>query len=254
MKIALLGDIHANLPALEAVLVHAGQQDVQAIWNVGDFVGYGAFPNEVIKLMVQAGAVSIAGNYDLKVLRFPDKADKWRRSKKPEKLRAFEWAYQTLSPENLAYLGELPQEARLDADGWRVLLTHASPESNEEYLSAETSEERLRWLAAAASADIIACGHSHVGFSRCVDGVWFINPGSVGRPDDGDPRASYALVEITPDTVQVEQVRLEYDLERAAAAVEAQSLPPEFAAMIRLGRNLDWIQERALNTSSRSIR
>jgi putative phosphoesterase len=252
LKIVLLGDIHANLPALEAVLAHAAQQEAQQIWNVGDFIGYGAFPNEVIELMQQEEAISIAGNYDLKVLRFPDKVAKWRRSKKPEKLRAFEWAYQTLKPQNMAYLGELPQEVRIEVEGWRVLLTHASPESNEEYIGAETSEERLRWLAAAASADIVACGHSHVGFARCVDGVWFINPGSVGRPDDGDPRASYALVEIDPDAVHVEHIRLAYDLERAAAAVEAQHLPEEFAAMIRLGRNLDWVQKQALITSSRS--
>lgn len=250
MKILLLGDVHANLPALEAVLAHAAQQDAQQIWNVGDFVGYGAFPNEVIELMQQVGAVSIAGNYDLKVLRFPDKVDKWRRSKKPEKVRAFEWAYQTLRADNMAYLAQLPQEIRLEVEGWRVLLTHASPESNEEHLNLETSDERLRWLAAAASADIIVFGHSHVPFSRCVDGVWFINPGSVGRPDDGDPRASYAMVEITPDTVQVEQIRLEYDLARAVSAIEAQQLPQEFTEMVRQGRNLDWIQERALGTSS----
>lgn len=202
--------------------------------------------------MQQVEAISIAGNYDLKVLRFPDKADKWRRSKKPEKLRAFEWAYQTLKPKNMAYLSELPQDVRLEVEGWKVLLTHASPESNEEYIGPETSEERLRWLAAAASADIIAYGHSHVGFARCVDGVWFINPGSVGRPDDGDPRASYALLEITPDAVRVEHIRLEYNLEQAASAIEAHHLPQEFAAMIRLGRNLDWIQEQSLITPSRS--
>jgi putative phosphoesterase len=252
LKIILLGDIHANLPALEAVLAHAAQQEAQQIWNVGDFIGYGAFPNEVIQLMQQVGAISIAGNYDLKVLRFPEKVDKWRRNKKAEKLRAFEWAYQALKPHNLAYLGGLPQEVRIEVEGWRVLLTHASPESNEEYIGPETSEERLRWLAAAASADIVAYGHSHVGFARCVDGVWFINPGSVGRPDDGDPRASYAVLEITPHTVQVEHIRLEYDLERAAAAIEAQNLPREFAAMIRLGRNLDWIQEQTLISSSPS--
>ncbi len=72
MKIALLGDVHANLPALESVLAHARLQNVSAIWNTGDFLGYGAYPNEVVEALQQAGAISILGNYDLKVLRFKE--------------------------------------------------------------------------------------------------------------------------------------------------------------------------------------
>lgn len=241
MKIALLGDVHANLPALEVVLEHATQQGAEAIWNVGDFVGYGAYPNQVINKLRQVGAVSIAGNYDLKVLRFPDKVQQWRKTKLPEKVRGFEFAYQSLTPENLDYLAELPQEVRLEAAGWRVLLTHASPESNEEHLTPDTPEERLRWLAAAAGTQIVACGHSHRSFVRAVDGVWFINSGSVGRPDDGDPRASYALVELLEERVQVEHFRLVYDIERAIAELEAYHLPQIFSEMLRRGRNLDWV-------------
>jgi len=97
MKVALIGDIHANLPALEAVLSHARQRDVEAIWNVGDSVGYGAFPDEVVKLIRQDYVLSIAGNYDLKALEFKKKEKQWRKSKRPQKFLAFQWTHRALS-------------------------------------------------------------------------------------------------------------------------------------------------------------
>ena len=109
MKVALIGDVHANLPALEAVLDHISKQEVEAIWNVGDFVGYGAFPDEVVHLLRERGAVSILGNYDRKVLRFPQKRAKWRTSKTPDKFAAFEWAHCNLSPDSREYLASLSQ-------------------------------------------------------------------------------------------------------------------------------------------------
>ena len=91
MKAALIGDIHANLPALEAVLAHINAQGVQKIWNVGDFVGYGPFPDEVVRLFQTAqrlqneNMLNIVGNYDLKVLDFKQKKAKWRKKKHPQK-------------------------------------------------------------------------------------------------------------------------------------------------------------------------
>ena len=98
MRVALIGDIHANLPALEAVLAHAREQGIRRVWNIGDFVGYGPFPDEVVQLLRKdENVVSILGNYDRKVLRFKKKQDKWERSKEPQKYLAFEWAYESLS-------------------------------------------------------------------------------------------------------------------------------------------------------------
>ena len=92
MKIALIGDIHANLPALEAVLEDAHKRKVEAIWNIGDMLGYNAFPDQVVKRLRKERVVSIVGNYDLKVLKFKKKAKKWRKKKHPDKYRAFKWA------------------------------------------------------------------------------------------------------------------------------------------------------------------
>ncbi len=244
MKIALIGDVHANLPALETVLAHIHRQNVDAIWNIGDWVGYNAFPNQVIDRLRAEGAVSIVGNYDLKVLKFKKKKRKWKRKKRPDKYLAFKWAYKTLSKENRAYLRALPQERRLRVERWRILLTHGSPASNSEGLTAETPETRLHKLAQLAAVDVIICGHSHRPFARQVDDVWFINTGSVGRPDDDDPRAAYALLEIRPDNLQVQHYRLEYDINQAVEALQQNSLPDAFARMLQQGRNLDEVSPR----------
>lgn len=238
MQVALIGDVHANLPALEAVLAHAAEQGVEAVWNAGDFVGYGAFPDEVVT-QLQHGSqstLSIVGNYDLKALQ------KEKLPKAPDKRLAFQWTYDHLSPESRAYLRSLPQEIRLEAEGKRILLTHGSPASNEEHLTPETPEERLRELAQMARADVILCGHSHQPFVRQVEGVWFVNAGSVGRPDDGDPRASYAILQIAPNLFQAHHYRVAYDVGRAAAAIRERGLPEAFAQVILQGRNLDGVR------------
>jgi putative phosphoesterase len=239
MRIALIGDVHANLPALEAVLAHADNLGAEAIWNVGDFVGYGAFPDEVVRRLRKRDAVSIIGNYDKKVLRFKKKKEKWRRSKRQEKFLAFQWAYNHLSKKSRKYLRSLPKEIRLEIAGKRVLLTHGSPISNEEPLTPHTPDDRLRELAEIAQADVIICGHSHQAFTRQVDGVWFINTGSVGRPDDGDPRAAYAILDIEADSLEAHHYRVAYEVEEAIAAIRQSEQPEAFAEMMLQGRSLD---------------
>ena len=243
MRVALLGDVHANLPALEAVLDHMQAQDIQQIWNVGDFVGYGAFPNEVIQVLRSADAVSIVGNYDLKVVHFPEKENKWRKSKQSDKFRAFQWAYQELTSENRRYLAKLPEEVRMRAGGRRVLLTHGSPASNEEHLTSETSDERLAFLLQEGRAEVMICGHSHQPFARQVGEAWVINTGSVGRPGDGDPRACYATLVINKKGLTVQHYRVEYDVQRAAQAVRQKGLPEAFAQMFLQGYDLETIQD-----------
>jgi putative phosphoesterase len=242
VKIALIGDVHANLPALEAVLDHAHQQKVEAIWNIGDFVGYGAFPNQVIELLRQEQAVSIAGNYDLKVLRFKKKRKKWRKKKQLQKFLAFQWTHHTLTKKNRRTLRSLPGERELQAGGLRVLLTHGSPASEDEHLTPHTSQERLRELASMVEAVLIICGHSHQAFVRQADGVCFINTGSVGRPDDGDPRACYAILQIGHSSgrdPQVQHYRVAYDVGSALTAIREHGLPEAFAQMTVQGYALD---------------
>jgi diadenosine tetraphosphatase ApaH/serine/threonine PP2A family protein phosphatase len=110
-------------------------------------------------------------------------------------------------------------------------------------LTAETPEQRLQELAAVAKVDIVLCGHSHRAFVRSIEGVYFINPGSVGRPDDGDPRASYGILRLARDAVAVDHYRLDYDIEAAVQAIRDQKLPELFAQMLLQGRSMEDIAE-----------
>jgi len=241
MKVALIGDIHGNLPALEAVLTHIESLGVKKIWNVGDSVGYGPFPDEVIQILRKDDRIlSILGNYDRQVLKFKKKRDKWRKSKHPDKYLAFEWAYENLSKKNRKYLRFLSKEVRMKVRGHRILLTHGSPASDKEHLYPDTPEEKLCELEKMAKADIIIVGHSHQPFVRQVDDMWFINTGSVGRPDDGDPRACYAVLRFQGKEFTVQHHRVAYDVERTVAAIQEHNLPETFAQMFLQGRNLEY--------------
>ena len=246
MKVALIGDVHANLPALDAVLAHAARRKYDALWNVGDLVGYGAFPNQVIERLRSANGVSIVGNYDRRVLELREKRREWRKKRRLEKFLAFQWADDALTASNRQYLSSLPSERELDVLGQSILLTHGSPISAEEHLTPHTPPERFRQLASTAQADLVICGHSHQAFVRQVDGVTFINTGSVGRPDDGDPRACYALLRFSGSPDQepvVEHYRVAYDVSRAVAAIRNHRLPEAFAQMMIQGVALDTVLE-----------
>ena len=238
MKIALIGDVHANLPALDAVLAHAREQDAKAIWNSGDLVGYGAFPEEVVQQLQGDDILNTIGSFDDQVLRFKKRKERWRKQKSLEEYLALEWAYGQLSKKSHKYLRFLSREMRMTAKGRRVLLTHDCPGLGGKSLGPNDPPEALVGLAHEARANIIVCGRTHKPFAHQVDGIWFINPGSVGLPVDGDPRAHYSLLQIGPKEVQVQHHRVTYDVEQMVAAIRANRLPESFAEMFRQGLEL----------------
>jgi predicted phosphodiesterase len=183
----------------------------------------------------------VIGNYDLKVLRFPRKSEKWRKKKRPEKWFAFKWAYEQLSRESRDYLASLPEQKRWKTEGRDILLVHGSPASVDEHLYVDTPEKRLKELSELAEADVVVCGHSHQSFVMEAAGSIFINTGSVGRPDDGDPRAAYAILEMDGSSLSVLHKRVAYDVEAAVLEMRRHKLPSAFEEMIRQGRKLDWI-------------
>jgi putative phosphoesterase len=221
MIIAVISDIHGNLPALEAVLTDVHSSGAEEIWCLGDFVGYVPFPNEVIKLIRKEKAVSIIGNYDKKVLEFHKKKSKWRKTKKPSKFGAFEWNSRRLTKKTRKFLKDLPKEVRLNLVGLKVLLTHGSPRSIEEPVGPDTPDEVLAELKRRAKADILVTGHSHCFLNKKSNGCWFINPGAVGMPPKTDLKASYILLKVTGRKITLRHRKVKFDIERVGRAMHA---------------------------------
>ncbi|MCW4017758.1 MAG: YfcE family phosphodiesterase [Candidatus Bathyarchaeota archaeon] len=233
-KIAVLSDIHANLQALERVFEDAEKRGVDVFLNAGDAVGFGASPNEVVGLLHERNVLGVVGNYDLEVVEGKAKA-------KGEKQLALDFTRKEMSKSCANYLFALPHEVRLEVDGTTLLVTHGSPESIDEHIYHNTPAKRLKTIAASANADVVVVGHSHEQFRRTANGVCVVNPGSVGRPGDGNSQAAYALLRFRP--FKVELVRLDYDVAAAADALRRKGLPESFAQMLLRGVSLDAIAE-----------
>jgi putative phosphoesterase len=229
MRIAIFSDIHANLPALEAVLEHIRAQPFDAVYCLGDLVGYATFPNEVTERIRREQIPTIMGNYDDGVGFERD--DCGCAYREPEEKRrgdqSLAWTRAHVTAGNKAFLRELPREIRFEADGRRVLLVHGSPRKINEYLFEDRPISSFQRLATSSNADIIVYGHTHKPYTKLVNDVMFVNVGSVGRPKDGDWRSCYAILDMSIPAAQF--VRLEYDLERATSAIRRSELPQEFA-------------------------
>jgi putative phosphoesterase len=197
MRIALFSDIHGNLPAFEAVLADIERQQVDAAYCLGDLVGYGPFPNEVIETIRGQQFPTIMGNYDDGVGFERDDCGCAYREEQ-EKRRgdlSLAWTKAHVTAENKAFLRTLKTEIRLEADGRRILLVHGSPRRINEYLFEDRPVSSFQGLAASSDADIIIYGHTHKPYIKRVDDVLFLNVGSVGKPKDGDWRACYAVLD-----------------------------------------------------------
>lgn len=250
MKIALFSDIHANLPALEAFFASVEQKKPDAIYCLGDLVGYNTWPNEVINEIRKRGIPTIAGNYDFGVGRTSDDCGCAYKTDDEKANGAVSISYtnQAIREEERAYLRTLPAhikvEFQLNNDKLNLLLVHGSPRRINEYLFEDREEKSMLRIMEDTGADILCFGHTHKPYHRVLaSGPHFlhaINIGSVGKPKDGDPRGCYVLLTINDhssttdkDSIKVEFVRFAYDVEKAAQAVEASPLPRAFADALR---------------------
>jgi predicted phosphodiesterase len=250
MKIALFSDVHANLPALEAFFASVGEQKPDAIYCLGDLVGYNIWPNEVINAIRRRGIATIAGNYDFGVGRHSDDCGCAYKAEEDKANGAVSIAYtnQVIGEEERAYLRALPAHIRvefqLNEDKLNLLLVHGSPRRINEYLLEDRDEKSMLRIMQDADADILCFGHTHKPFHRILPDPpryrHAINIGSAGKPKDGDPRGCYVLLHIddqrsvtNKDSIHVKFIRFEYDVEKAARAVEDSPLPNAYAEALR---------------------
>jgi predicted phosphodiesterase len=245
MRYALISDIHANRPALESVLASIRSRDTDAVYHLGDLVGYAPWPNEVCELIAREGIPGVAGNYDSTVAN--DYRNCGCRAENPhqEELahQSYEWTREHVSTATKSFLRALPfridiRPAGGHAAGPTVTLVHATPLNNLIYMDEHRPDAFLTKMASAAAlraGDVLAFGHTHKPWRRTVDGVHFVNTGSVGRPKDGDWRAAYVLLDVSATGVQSEVVRCEYDIDVATRGICDSRLPAEFAQFLETG-------------------
>ncbi|MBN8787401.1 MAG: metallophosphoesterase family protein [Terrimonas sp.] len=245
MTIILFSDIHANLPAFQKMLEALANERIDAIFCLGDLVGYNVWPNEIINEIRNRRIPTIAGNHDVKAHHLT-----------PEELSTpgVNYAYQLISQENMCFLKTLPAhmsiEFQLTNQSLKLLLVHGSPASNKEYLLEEKPEGEFIEVFDTAGVDILCFGHSHKPYHRILKAekdrrtryYHAINTGSVGKPKDNNPRGGYVRLAINEHSsiwdeksLQVEFIRFDYDIEKAAKAIEDSPLPIEFADRLRKG-------------------
>jgi len=243
-RYALLSDIHANLPALKAVLHDIGSRDVDATHHLGDLVGYAPWPNETVALLHDAHITGIAGNYDSTVgTNYKHCGCKYEDPKQEEQSHlSFEWTKAHTSAEAKQYLATLPFRIDLKPLGGHtagptVVLVHGTSTLNTLYWTEDRPDSfclKMAQHAGAKAGDVLCFGHTHKPWHREVEGIHFVNTGSVGRPKDGDWRAGYVLLEIG-ETTRVDFIRVEYDVEEAMRGIRASDLPHDFAEYLRTG-------------------
>ena len=229
MRLAILADIHANLPALEAVLRDLAGRGVEGALHLGDLVGYGPDPDAVVARVREQQISGVVGNYDLAVCH-PDAVEGAQQYLRPdlsaEGWETYCWTRERVGAATRDVLATLPAQLRIAEAEHVFLFTHGSPERPNEYLRPETPESRLLELFVGTGADVLVVGHTHLPQAREVGNRLLLNPGSVGNPKDGDPRASYLILD-TEHGLTAEHVRVEFDVETVAAERVDSALPPQ---------------------------
>lgn len=245
-KIAILADIHGNLDALEKVLEDAQKNDVKLIINVGDLVGYGPYPQEVISHLQSKNILNILGNFDEEVLEWNKDAS---AQPSDEKDITLQYTVENLEKPSIQFLKSLPKQTTLKIGNKSIFFTHGSPSSIDEHVYPNTPEERLQQIIQEAKTDVVVLGHSHMPFIKSVGDKLVVNPGSVGRPGDGDPCASYAVLTVEPFAIELKKVP--YDILRAVDTIRQRHLPERFAKMLLQGSSLDSLLQEEIKKISR---
>jgi len=238
----VFGDIHGNLPALEAVFQDIEARQLTHLYCLGDLVGYGTFPNEVVTFIHERSIPTLMGNYDQGVGNNSDdcgcayKTDIDRRRGE----LSIAWTNAHTTAEHKAFLRALPAQIALELSDLQVLLVHGSPRKVNEYLFEDRPDDYFERIMDSTNADVLVCGHTHLPYHKVLpSGRQVVNAGSVGKPKDHDPRACYIVLTAVERQLKVDFIRVPYDIERIAQAIEATpevgGMPHPYAQMLREG-------------------
>ncbi len=226
MRVLVVSDIHSNLAALEAVLDDAGPWD--AALCAGDIVGYGPNPQECVDRVYFKGFRCVSGNHDRAVATVETE---WFNDDAQEAIRINRGQ---LSPAGLKWLGDLPTGLQLEFDGLKVSAYHGSPtQPLTSYIFPDDAEAHAERFLTLTGADVLVLGHTHVPYRVEKGDRLLLNPGSVGQPRDGDPRASYLILKTDP--LGAEHRRVEYSVDATAEAIDALGIPHRFANRLYRG-------------------
>ena len=235
MRIAVLADVHANLPALHAVLSDASSLGCETIWCAGDLVGRGPHPNEVVSEIRALDVPVVQGNWDEAVGM--DRAQPgviWATpDAETEGIASLSWTGERIDDDHRSWLRQLPANLRFTSGERSVLLFHGSPLRQNEYLWRDRPSRTFARVAAEESEDLLCFGHTHETFHRLVGASHFVNAGSVGCGSPSDGRAQYAVIDLSGEEVQVnfraiayDRSLVELDLEAAGLSVDLLRIPP----------------------------
>ncbi len=235
MRVAVIADLHANLPALRAVLDDIAGIGCDAIWCAGDVVGRGPHPNEVVELLRELDVPTVQGNWDEAVGMDRDSSGALWASHDGELqgLASLEWTKQRITDDNRGWLRNLPTSHRFSAEGRSVLLFHGSPLKQTEYLWSDRPSRYLSRIASDEADDLFCFGHTHESFHRIVGQGHFVAAGSVGCGIEGDAHARYAVVYLGQPDLAVGFRSIDYDhapvadgLAAAGLSIDLLRVPP----------------------------
>jgi putative phosphoesterase len=229
--VAVITDIHANLPALQASLDRIEELEVEPVYCGGDLVGYGPHPNEVCALIEERGIPTVYGNYDYAIGRDLEDCGCAYPTQHERELgqRSVDWTLAHTGRRAKDFMRGLPFDLRFEVGETAVHLVHGSPRKVNEYLFEDKPASLYERLAGAEDADTLLFGHTHKPWVHEYGGVLFVNCGSVGKPKDGDPRTAFAVLSPGDGHPQVTIERVAYDAEAVAREVTEAGLPREYA-------------------------
>lgn len=227
MRIGLISDVHANLPALQVALDGLAKEGCERVYCAGDVVGYNPWPNEVVAELRKRNVRCIGGNHDRAAVLRDDEF------MNPYASKALLWTADALTAETKAWLKTLPESLHEELPDGKVLcVCHGAPDDPDRYVLPGEVDESLLHM---AEADILVYGHTHLPVVRKFPRGLVVNPGGVGQPRDGDPRTSAAVLEIGAKSMDARIVRYEYDVKRVAETILAKGLPDVLARRLYAG-------------------